>query len=701
MCYQQHIQSSLPTTWLGKDLHTKGYIASLIDKKSIVSHFIFVPNQYCYHAQCIKAKNKLRLSWYVVGQSIHPGQSWQLVVRLKKPHGFANPGSFNYERWLQQQGIVATGYVKHVPKQNHLLAAHWYHAPLTQMRAYLRQRIAALFPQEPMLAFLTALSIGDRSGMIATQWQVLRDTGTSHLLAISGLHIGMIAMCAYCLVNFLWRCWPRLLLFAAAQQAAAVAAIIFAGFYALLAGFSVSSQRALIMIGVFMVATITKRPMASGRNFYLALFLVLFFEPMSVYSAGFYLSFLAVGLLLYCFNQRVLKASKLVALAKSQWVIFIGLLPLSFLLFQQYSGLALLSNMIAIPGVSFIILPLVLLGSLGLLFSSTVAYYCLSLALCCLQLLWWLLAHLAHYSLLTWHYALHDYWRVSLAMLGVFVLLAPAAIRCRYLAVVFFLPLLLIHDAELLPQQLKLTVLDVGQGLASVIETAHHRLIYDTGPRFSANFDAGTAVLIPYLHYFNHKDVDIIVISHGDSDHIGGLESVLKHIKVGTVISSVPKKIHHTHVIACVLGQHWWWDGIEFEMLYPTQNTPAMNNDSSCVLRIKVGEHSIILPGDIEKKGEQFLVKHFGKKLHADILIAPHHGSKTSSSAVFVNWVKPQYVVFATGYHNRFHFPHELVVKRYQQQNAVMLNTANDGAVTFFVSANQAIPMPQRFRKRE
>tara|TARA_R110000868_G_scaffold8205_3_gene42596 strand:- start:182979 stop:185255 length:2277 start_codon:yes stop_codon:yes gene_type:complete len=668
----------LPTDWQGQNLEVQGQIISLPQQKPRYVSFTFATTSINHQA----IHTKLKLNWYVQRHAtpIKIGQQWQMTLRLKRPHSLSNPGSFEYEKWLFEQGIRATGYVKSAK-----LTRANQPSPFDHMMGTLRQDLQKDFEtslgDKPLGGMITALSIGDKSHITQPQWQVLQHTGTSHLMAISGLHIGLIAGLAFGLIGFIWRRIPRAALFCATPRVAAIGGLCAAFIYSAMAGFSVSTQRALIMLLVFMGAIILRRRILPWSSLALAMLVILLIHPLSVLSTSFWLSFTAVALLIFGLSGRVSPTGWWWKIGRTQWVASIGLIPLTLWYFQNASIISPLANVIAIPWVGFITVPLTLIAS-GLFFiSTTLAHAVLWLAYYSLVAAWYFLQHLA-----AWHYASLQHTITPLALLsaylGLALVLAPRGWPNRYLCVLFFLPALLNIRPDIPQQSVQITLLDVGQGLATVVQTQHHVLIYDTGAKFSPTFDMGQAVVLPFLKQQHINHINRMVISHGDNDHIGGAFSILQTLPVDSIDTSVPKRFKRPANL-CLRGQHWQWDGVQFEFLYPTPKHLGLDNDSSCVLRISTGQHHVLFTGDIERLAETYLVTHERKQLPADILIAPHHGSSTSSTWPFIKAVNPKAVLFPTGYNNRFHFPKPNIVKRYQQLGVQMFNTATDGAISF------------------
>jgi competence protein ComEC len=634
---------------------------------------------------------RLRLGWYRAPLQPQAGQRWQLVVRLKRPHGYANPGGFDYERWLFQQRIAATGYVRQ-DTRNHRLGDH-DQPVFRRMRNTLAARLDDTADAAPGLALVRALTIGDRSRVSAGQWDVMRKTGTSHLMAISGLHISLVAGLVFCVSRF---CWSRLGVLPEiipARRAAALPALLAALLYAALAGFSLPTQRAVIMVGVVMLALLSGRQTRPVQVLSLAMLLVLAVDPLAVLSAGWWLSFWAVTLILYAGSGRIGRQPLWRRWGHVHVVLAVSLLPVLLVSFQQASLVAPLANLVAVPWVSLLVVPLSLLGALLLLVSDTVGNWLIDLASLLLDTPWPLLSWLGDFALSTWRQPQPPLWTVLPAVAGILLLFAPRGVPGRWAGLWLFLPLLTLRPASPVPGEAVVTLLDVGQGLSAVVQTRNHTLIYDTGPRYSPTFDTGSRVLVPWLRNQGILHVDRLLVSHGDNDHIGGLMSVMESMPVDRLSAGVPSAVTGYPVDACRQGERWNWDGVGFSLLHPPANSALGGNNASCVLRIEsAGGRVALLSGDIEAVVEARLVSEQAAALRADVLVAPHHGSLTSSTADFVAAVGADTVLYPVGYRNRYRFPRPEVVARYRARDARQYDSASHGAVRVSLPAVDQAP---------
>ena len=453
-------------------------------------------------------------------------------------------------------------------------------------------------------------------------------------------------------------------------------------FYAALAGFSIPTQRAMIMLSILMFSIGMRRNVKTLNIFALALLAVLLADPMSVLSTGFYLSFLAVFCIVYVLSARLGRENRLKSSFKIHAVVALSLLPVLLFFFQKVSIIAPIANMIAVPLVSFIVVPLSLLALPLLELAPEIAAIILQFVDVVLQALWQILGYLVDLPMASIIRPKPLLWQMIVAMLGVLLLLAPRGVPGRYLGIFLLLPVLLVQSDKPGPGEMNLTLLDVGQGLSVVVETAEHSLVFDTGARFSDKFDMGRNVVLPFLHYRHITKLDKLIISHADNDHIGGARALLSSISVRQVLSSVPDQLSAFDAVLCYAGYTWQWDQVRFRFLSPTERSFQNENDNSCVLRIDTDWSSVLLTGDIEKTAEDYLVQHASDNLQADILIAPHHGSKTSSSAEFLTLVKPDIILIPADSPNRFGFPHAEVLARYKMMAAQYFITGKTGAIS-------------------
>jgi competence protein ComEC len=696
------LSSGLPAQIEGKDIILKGIISAIPEQRPHGVRFQFDIQDLLPDVSASVAEDmvpmRVLLSWYGESPQLTVGDTWQLKVRLKQPHGFMNPGGFDYEGWLFQRQIRATGYVRKDPA-NHLLVADTTSMPLQRLRQRLVDDIHRQLPDNEYRGIITALAIGERQGISPHQWDVLTRTGTNHLVAISGLHIGLVTGLVYFLMRWLWSRSSRLTLRWPAPKAAAITGLAAALGYAALAGFSIPTQRALIMISIVMLGILTQRERSPTHTLLIALLAVMILDPVAVMSAGFWLSFLAVAIILFGMSGRGKYSGLWWKWGRLHLLIAIGLLPVMLVLFQRVPELSPLANLIAVPWISILVVPFVLAGVILLLLVPVAGGVLLMFSAISLSCIWPVLEWIATIDLVHWVHHVPVTWTLLPAIAGTILLISPRGIPGRWLGIIWLLPVFLIKPPRPADGELWITLLDVGQGLASVVQTHDHVLVYDTGPKFNDQFDTGMAVVVPYLHFQGLDKVNLLVIGHGDSDHIGGAASLAHEIRIDRAISSVPGKLPWINATLCNRDQQWRWDGVDFQVLNPPRDEQYKGNNSSCVLRISNDAGAVLLTGDIERQAERILLLQQADQLPSSILVAPHHGSRTSSTMEFIDAVRPKYVLFPVGYHNRFGFPKEDVIKRYQSIGAKLYNSAQHGAISFKLGADGTIAPPDTYRQ--
>jgi len=699
---EQRLAVSLPDEWQGRDIEVVGVVAELPRHYERGLRFNFDVEQTL--TPRASAPEHIYLSTYSDSKAkplaLKAGERWRLTLRLKQPHGTANPHGFDFEIWALERNIRATGYVHNKGDNRRIdMLAGGISYRIETWREAVRDKFDTTLGDAPYAGVLSALAIGDQNSISPAQWQVFTRTGVNHLMSISGLHITMLASIAFAAAYWLWRRSARLTLFLPARKAAALAALLTAIGYALLSGFAVPAQRTVYMVGAVAAALWINRNFSLGQILSIALLGVLIPDPWAVISAGFWLSFGAVALILYVTAQRIGRSHWLAEYANVQWAMAIGLTPLLLGLFQQVSLVSPLANAIAIPLVSLVVVPLVLLGAaLPLEAPLWLAHLTMDGVM---RFLEWLNA----LPQAVWTQHAPPAWSVAAAMLGVMWILLPRGFPARWLGFLLLLPMFMNTPEPPAQGALRLIVFDVGQGLAVAAQTRQHALLYDTGPDFSGEADSGNRILIPTLRALGIAKLDGLILSHDDSDHTGGATSVMQAMPVGWVSSSLsdmhPLLQSVAHTRRCHDGENWNWDGVQFEILHPAHGSSGTkkthDNEQSCVLRISVGEHSILLAGDIEKNSEARLIREHAGKLFTSLLVAPHHGSKSSSSLDFVAATLPDYVVFTAGYRNRFGHPREEVLQRYADSGAELLRSDEDGAIMVEMNA-QGLQM-ERYRK--
>ena len=631
----------------------------------------------------------IQMAWFANNKPIdrpiewRVGDLWRLKVKLKRVHGLANPNGFDQELNLFEQNIGATGIVREAQQLVQAQTAF----PLDQRRQALRDTIHAYEPNASVAGLLIALTLGDQGSIPAADWAIYRATGVAHLMSISGLHITMFAWGIGLLVRALWRRSRYLMRLAPTPVAARCFGVAAALAYAIFAGWGIPAQRTVMMLLLVALLTGSARRWPWPMILLFTATVVCAWDPWAMLQAGFWLSFLAVALLTasstvhegelqrHSVNGWIRWRREL----RNQTVATIGLAPLTLLCFQQISLVGFVANVVAIPLVTLIAVPLALLGMIFPILWSVDAPL--------LQLLHAGLSLASQLPSGLWFVPVAPLWAQLAGLLASLVIIMPLPWRVRALGIPLLLPMLwppLIHPVS---GEFELHALDVGQGTAVTVRTAQHLLVFDTGPSYGFDNDAGQRVMLPYLRSQGLPPIDVLMLSHRDADHVGGAKAVLRDWPVRTVLSSLEQdhallnqRVHEP----CVAGQRWEWDGVHFEVLHPAlaaTERASKPNRVSCVLRVQARSGaSALLTGDIEKEQEAWLVQNAPQKLKATLLLAPHHGSKTSSSAEFLDTVSPKLAVFQAGYRNRFGHPTDGVLKRYQERGIRLVKSADCGA---------------------
>ena len=659
-----------------------GVVTDLVETRRDSVRFIFKPETIQnYHRPL---PDNIRLSWYRSNLKPEAGEHWQLMVKLRKPRGFQNPGGFDFQRWLYVERIGATGYVKRSKENRKLADPVWW--DINQYRAKIADAISKRCSECNYSGLYKALVIGFRGDIDSDQRRVLQETGTAHLIAISGLHIGLVAGLFYLLGRLGWQLGLHRLRINRIE-CSAIISLLAATLYATLAGFSLPTVRALVMLAVIVTALLFRRGVNLLNSIAIALSLILVFDPLAIGSASFWLSISA--LLVIALGQYLMQnqTSWLKRLLTIQLLFSIMFIPLSMLLFQQASPAGFLANLIAIPLLSFVVLPLVLIASV-------LAIAQLSISAWLFQLVDLIMSVLFDYLDLLLESGLGVYpgsgVPVSLllcAAIGLLLVLLPLNLKLKRPALLLILLPVIWQPEPLETKEYRVTVLDVGMGTSVIVETRKHSLIYDFGPGNDQGFSAGDWVVKPYLQYRGINNTDLMIISHVDQDHSGGFVSFVDELAPGQLLSGTTSEVQqrfklNTPIRSCHDYPAWQWDGVAFEFLsVKFAEADLSTNNRSCVLLIK-GSFSFLLSGDIEADQESRLLARVPEKLKADFLLAPHHGSLTSSTEAFVKQVSPRIVVFTIGKNNRWGFPKSEVAKRYQQQGSHIFRSDMHGAVT-------------------
>lgn len=701
---QADLAALLPSALDGEEFLLEGQVTGLVTpfssygRDAVKFDFKLAPEQ--------AVQGRLRLSWYAVEQLPRAGETWRFKLRLRRPQGFANPKGFDYAAWLMRQNIAATGYVRSEAQYLAPAQGEW----LARLRGHVRAQLIERLADSPQLGVVAALTIGDRSLMSSAQWSVLRRSGTAHLLAISGLHVGLVVALVFFFVKQLWRSSYRLSSRIPAQQAAWLTALLFGLLYAGLAGLALPTQRAGLMLACAVLFLLLRRKLLASDVLLMVFACLVLAQPWALLEAGFWLSFTAVAGIAYLLSGRFSLRSALPKSASDskhdqpkhdqlskpvatidvlrqrlhgwfviQFGLWLLLAPLLALFFNRISLIAPLANLLLVPLFSVSLIPLLLFGLLAALVWPTLAAAIFQLADYLLNLLWPLLEYLAGFPWAQWVVP-EQHWLVYLlAVFAAIYLLAPRGLPFKIIAVLGYSLLLLPQAKPLAEGEFAMTALDVGQGLAVVLRTREHVLVFDAGASFSSGRDTGELVVAPYLYQLGYQNIDKLMISHSDNDHAGGAASLLRDFTVAQGMGwpasdAVPWR-------ACQAGQSWRWNGVQFRLLHPQQMTAHDENDESCVLEVQAQHYRVLIGADIEAGSERQLLQQ--QRLRpVDVLIAPHHGSRSSSSKDFVDTVQAKAVIFPAGRANRWGFPKPDIVARYAERGSRIYITGRDGAIS-------------------
>ncbi len=678
------LAAQLPPAWEGREVALTGTVAGLPEHEVRRTRFHLRVDDDMPRA--LRGR-LLQLSWYddfdaaTPGprMQLQPGARWSLRAKLRAPRGLSNPGGFDAGRYALAQRIGAGGHVRVPDSARELVPA----GGIDAWRAGMARRIEASVPS-PSSRFVRALALGDTRGLGDADWETLRAVGLTHLIAISGFHVGLVAgFFAWLAIAAWWLC-PRLGRRLPRPQAAALAAVLGAAGYAAVAGFALPTVRTLLMIAVVAAARLARRPAGMWQALSLALLAVLLADPLAVLQAGFWLSFAGVAWLVWCLPTEGGR-HWLGEFLSAQGVATLGLLPLGAVLFNQASLAGPFANLLAIPWWSLVVVPLSLLGTALEAVHAGAGGWAWRLAALCFDPSWALFERMAASPFALWWLPEARMAALPLALLGAFWLLLPRGLPGRGLALLLWLPLL--HPPRELPGPggVELHVLDVGQGLAVVVRTATHALLYDAGPAVRDGYDAGERAVLPALRALGIARLDRVVVSHADQDHAGGWPAVRRSVPVAR--SQAPAGAPLQVDAPCLEGEAWTWDGVRFEFLYPPEHFPYLRNEASCVLRIVSAHGAVLLPGDIGEVVERRLLREPGQ-LRADVVVVPHHGSAGSSSPGFVAATGARLALVAAGYDNRFGHPREAVVRRWRERGAEVLVTPGSGAIRVWVDGN-------------
>ena len=697
---EARLADGLPRALEGQDVAVTGVVAGLPQVMGNGVRFLFEVEEGA------SVPGLISLAWYEPSGSVQQvpaivaGQRWRLTVRLKRPRGLSNPHAFDFEAWALQRGIRATGYVRAKPGYE-LLAPRVDGWPYTlhRWRGEIRERMAAHLGDARLKGVLVALAVGDQDAIGADDWEVFWRTGVGHLMSISGLHITMLAGLAFALAAFAWVRVPYLALRIPARKAAAVSGVLAALAYSLLTGYAVPAQRTFCMLAVLAACVLCDRHGSPSRVLALAALAVLALDPWAVLAPGFWLSFGAVGAIFYVMGLRTGRHGRLAAAAREQLAVTVAMAPMLVALFQELSLVSPLANAFAIPVVSLVVVPLIHLGAfLPLPALLDAAHQLMLLTMRALEAL----ADLPG-AMLESHAPAG--WTVAAALVGCAWLLAPRGVPLRSCGALWIAPMFLVLPPRPAEGEAWVDVLDVGNGLAVVVRTAGHALAYDTGPGWSGDADSGSRIVVPFLRGEGVRRLDGLVVSHADDDHAGGAISVAASREPPWLLSPLaPSDPLHGLVgrsLPCEAGMRWSWDGAAFTVLHPASHSgedrnpirKRKENDRSCVLRIATRAGCVLLTGDVEARGEAEMLARDAAALRCEVLVVPHHGSRTSSTPAFVEAVGARIGVLTVGHRNRFRHPNEAVVGRYAGRGVVLRRTDHEGALRVVLPADATRPI--------
>lgn len=681
-CGQRAMDARLPHDLEGLDVEVSGRIVDLPQQRTDATRFLLKAEQVRLDGKPLPFAGKLRIAWYATSRitvpPLAPCERWRLTLRLKRPRGLVNPGGGDSERSLLERGIAATGYVRDDPANGRRGAAAFC---IDGWRASIAAQIDRRVGNPHAAALLRAFAVGDTRGLSRHDWEVARANGASHLIAISGFHVGVAAIAGIWLGWLTYALWPRLGLYVPRLQAQAVSALAFAIAYGALAGFGLPTMRTLLMIAAVTLVRCRRRQGTPAQALAVALLAMLACDPLTVLSAGFWLSFVGVAFLMLCLEAKGQGwRAFLRELTLAQMVMTVSLLPLGLWFFGQTSLVGALSNLVAVPFVSFAVVPVTLAATLLLLIAPPLATPVLTGAGWLAEAQWWLFERMAGWPGAQSYLPDVRLWALLLAMLGAVWMFLPRGVPMRWLGIVLFLPLIAPPLPRLEPGAFRLWMLDVGQGLSVVVRTREHALVFDAGARFPSEFDLGEAAVLPSLHALGIDRLDMLVISHADNDHAGGAPAVAAAFPAAKRLAGEPAHMALPFG-SCEAGQSWQWDGVLFRMLGPPPGGGAgKGNDRSCVLLVEGKGGRALLTGDISVQAERGLAEAVspGPPL---VLQVPHHGSRTSSGEAFIGDLSPVLGLISAGWRNRFGHPHPLVVKRYAALQVPLFNTAEQGAI--------------------
>ncbi len=680
------LRAQLPAVLERRALEIQGRIAELPTHEPRRTRFEFVVDDAPSQPDALRGK-RIRLGWFdedIQGRArLQAGSRWSFPVELRAPMGLRNPGASDGEKHALAGRIAATGQVMEPVLARRLAPP----GGIAAWRERMSGRIAAAVPSESS-RYVRALALGDTRALDETDWSRLRAAGLTHLIAISGFHVGLVAGFFAMLAAAVWWLFPRLCRWLPRPFAAGLGAIVGACLYAALTGFAVPTLRTAVMIAALVAARCLRRRQRLADTLALGCIVLLLLDPLAVLGAGFWLSFAGVAWLLWCLpaDQGPRRWAMLHGFVAAQAVATLGLLPLTVLLFGQASFAGPVANLAAVPWWSLVVVPLALLGVLAETLHAGFGQWAWQAAAWCFDLLWPALVRIAD-SPLAMAWLPEPRWHAwPLAMLSAFWLLLPRGLPGKPLALLLWLPLLCPPRDLPAHGEAELTVIDVGQGLSVLVRTANHSLLYDMGPATPDGFDAGARAVVPALHALGMRRLDAAMISHGDNDHAGGWNTVSRAFPVAALLA--PEGSPVPGIVPCRAGQSWQWDGVRIRVLHPSAWFPYLGNEASCVLRIETAHGNALLTGDIGHLVEAKLLREEPASVRNDVVLVPHHGSAGSSSEAFVAASGARLALVSSGAGNRFGHPRQDVVGRWCESGAEVVDTARGGATRIWMGAD-------------
>lgn len=699
------LADALPLAWEGRDVEIVGVVVGLPQVSEKGVRFLLEVEEV--GTQGARVPAIVSLTWYAervkgAAEPVPPprivaGERWRFTVRLKRPRGLSNPHGFDFETWALERGIRATGYVRAREGSQRIDACvDGWPQTLNRWRGRVRDAMLSHLGDARLRGVLVALALGDQDAIAAGDWEVFWRTGVGHLMSISGLHITMLAALAFAMVFFVWVRVAPLPLLLPARKAAVIAGTLAALAYALMTGFAVPAQRTFIMLAAIAACVAADRHGSPSRVLAVAVLAVLAADPWAVLASGFWLSFGAVAAIFYAMAMRTGSGGKVRVAVVEQLAVTIVMVPMLMALFQEVSLVSPIANAFAIPIVSLAVVPLTLAGAF-LPFPSL-----LDMAHALMEGLMVPLEWLASLPLAMLESHEPIAWTVAAAVVGVSWLLAPRGVPMRSSGAVWMAPMFLVLPPAPRAGEAWLDMLDVGHGLAIIVRTERHAIAYDTGPTWSAESDSGLRIVVPFLRGEGVTRLDGVVVSHADDDHSGGAGSLARARDPRWMLSPLreddPLHDAFDRSVRCEAGQRWAWDGVEFAVLHPAAGVydeafgrkRRKENDRTCVVRVATPAGSALLTGDVEARGEGEMLARDASSLRSDVLAVPHHGSKTSSTAAFLDAVAPRVGLVSLGYRNRFGHPHPAVVARYRERAVELRRTDVEGALHVVLPAESS-----------